>query len=361
MKNKKLLVMITAFLLVFGNQFQPAEAASQYGDVTINSSVPAAGTYRVWSRIKAPDSTNNSFTLQINGGTAETVGDFAIAAGTWTWVDYRNGSLSDKLNVSLGAGNAAIVIGGREPDVQVDRILLLSDGCIPADTGDNCTAATPMPPPPAVSVPYRVNAGGPAYTDPQGNAWSADTYGTGGEVDSQADGIAIANTTADTVYQSERWGLFSYKIPVTNGTYRIRLHFAEIYNGCFVAGCRVFSVASEGQAKVSNLDIFKEAGQYAALVKEFDQPVSDGELTLDFNTAAANSPKVSAIEVLSPDAQTPVFAPEDINLDGSVDILDFSLLSAKFGQTTNLGRADINQDGRVNIIDFSLLAAKFGS
>jgi hypothetical protein len=52
---------------------------------------------------------------------------------------------------------------------------------------------------------------------------------------------------------------------------------------------------------------------------------------------------------------------EDINLDGNVDLLDFSLLATKYGQTgTTLGRADINGDGTVNLLDFSLLAGKYG-
>lgn len=53
--------------------------------------------------------------------------------------------------------------------------------------------------------------------------------------------------------------------------------------------------------------------------------------------------------------------PEDINQDGVVNLLDFSLLVAKFGQSgTGLGRADINVDGKVDLRDFSLLASKFG-
>jgi hypothetical protein len=52
---------------------------------------------------------------------------------------------------------------------------------------------------------------------------------------------------------------------------------------------------------------------------------------------------------------------EDINQDGKVDLLDFSLLASKFGQTgSTIGRSDINGDGTVNLLDFSLLAAKFG-
>lgn len=52
---------------------------------------------------------------------------------------------------------------------------------------------------------------------------------------------------------------------------------------------------------------------------------------------------------------------EDINQDGKVDLLDFSLLATKYGQTgTSLGRADINGDSKVDLLDFSLLASKFG-
>ncbi|MCA9324742.1 hypothetical protein KDA23_01585 [Candidatus Saccharibacteria bacterium] len=53
---------------------------------------------------------------------------------------------------------------------------------------------------------------------------------------------------------------------------------------------------------------------------------------------------------------------EDINQDGAVDLLDFSLLASKFGQSgSGLGRADINGDGAVDLLDFSRLASKFGS
>jgi hypothetical protein len=52
---------------------------------------------------------------------------------------------------------------------------------------------------------------------------------------------------------------------------------------------------------------------------------------------------------------------EDINQDGNVDLLDFSVLASKYNQSgTGVGRADINGDGTVNLLDFSLLAAKYG-
>ena len=52
----------------------------------------------------------------------------------------------------------------------------------------------------------------------------------------------------------------------------------------------------------------------------------------------------------------------DINRDGHINLLDFSLLASKYGQTgTSLGRSDINGDGAVNLLDFSLLASKYGT
>src|SRR5205814_1542505 len=50
----------------------------------------------------------------------------------------------------------------------------------------------------------RVNAGGPAYTDPQGRTWSADTGSNGGTTYSVSS--PITGTTTPTIYQSERYG-----------------------------------------------------------------------------------------------------------------------------------------------------------
>src|SRR6185295_19519699 len=53
-------------------------------------------------------------------------------------------------------------------------------------------------------TPVRVNAGGPAFTDPgTGNLWSADTGFSGGATYSTAN--AISNTATGKLYQSERW------------------------------------------------------------------------------------------------------------------------------------------------------------
>ncbi len=119
------------------------------GQVTMTVTVPSAGTYRVWSRIMAPDSTNNSYYLTIDSTTCGAVvgnidGATAIPANTWKWVDYKDANSSTKVDVSLTAGTHTLVLTGKEAGLKVDRLLLLSptDNCLtaqPNGNGDNCT------------------------------------------------------------------------------------------------------------------------------------------------------------------------------------------------------------------------------
>jgi hypothetical protein len=129
------------------------------GTVTLPTvSVASAGTYKIWTRLRAADSTNNSVYLEVDGGNCYKVGDSnAIAANTWTWVDYKNGSTSTKTTHTFAAGNHTIKVIGTEPNVGVDRIVLVGDqdSCVPDNVrstghepGDNCKPAAPTPPAP---------------------------------------------------------------------------------------------------------------------------------------------------------------------------------------------------------------------
>lgn len=78
------------------------------------------------------------------------------------------------------------------------------------------------------------------------------------------------------------------------------------------------------------------------------------------NSPAANT--ASSATVTATVSNT-VIAPEDINQDGAVNLLDFSILSANYGKSgaaiTN-SRADIDGNGTVNLLDFSRLSARYG-
>ena len=151
----------------------------------------------------------------------------------------------------------------------------------------------------------RINSGGPEFTDGSGNLWAADQYFIGGTLYENT--TAIANTTDDTLYHTERYDpVLTYEIPVsTDGLYDVNLSFAELYFGLSGggsgggAGSRVFSIEIEGQTLITDYDIFAEVGGATAVIKQFPGiNVSDGSLSI-IMTASVNNAKLSAIEVLS--------------------------------------------------------------
>jgi Tol biopolymer transport system component len=147
---------------------------------------------------------------------------------------------------------------------------------------------------------FRINAGGAGVTDSKGRFWQADRNFSTGAASSFA--APIANTTDDVLYQNERWDPsegpeLQYTIPVPNGVYWVRLHFAENYSRNFAAGKRVFDVYMEGVQQFDNIDIFREVGARAALIKTASIAVTDGQLNLLFRHQIQN-PIVDAIEIV---------------------------------------------------------------
>jgi hypothetical protein len=171
----------------------------------------------------------------------------------------------------------------------------------------------------SVNVHHRINAGSPHSVTINGKTWSQDMYAFDNlEPYSNPVLSQIQATDEDVLYLTEqssnydRRG-FRYEIPVANGNYVVRLHFAEIYWGVpnggtgtsgsggdwlKGAGQRVFSVAMEGKSRLMNFDIFQEVGGASAVIRNFPVSVTDGKLNINF-TAVVNRPMVSAIEVYS--------------------------------------------------------------
>jgi hypothetical protein len=158
----------------------------------------------------------------------------------------------------------------------------------------------------ALPTKVRIEVGGTAsYTDTSGNVWAADTGFTGGSTVDRGS-IAIANTTDPRLYQTERFGMTGYSIPVANGSYTVKLHFAETSGGVTASGMRVFNVSLQGVAVLSNFDVFAQAGgANRALVKTFTTTVTNGVLSIGF-TAVQASPEINGIEIIpAADTQPP--------------------------------------------------------
>jgi hypothetical protein len=151
---------------------------------------------------------------------------------------------------------------------------------------------------------YALNCAGAKYTDASGLIYNADAGFSGGSVSSTT--AAISGTADATLYQSERYGNFSYSVPMTNGSYNVTLKFAEGYFSA--AGQRIFNVAVNGATVISNLDIYAKAGKNTAYDVVVPATVSNGTLTIQF-TSVVNNAEVRAIKIVpSTTATAPVFA-----------------------------------------------------
>ena len=108
----------------------------------------------------------------------------------------------------------------------------------------------------------------------------------------------VEKTNDKEIYLNERYSLTDYRITLPNGGYVVKLHFAETYPGIKAAGERVFSVAIEGKAVLTDFDVYQEAGgqRFCVVVKEFPVEVADGELTIRFQAKAQN-PMINGIEL----------------------------------------------------------------
>src|SRR5712691_2708676 len=157
--------------------------------------------------------------------------------------------------------------------------------------------------------PVRVNVGGAAYTAADGRTFLADQYFTGGNTNATA--ATIGGTTDPALYRDERWGQFSYAIPVVNGTYDVTFHFVEMYYADPCAGKRIFSMDildTPVSPDVGSVDVCAQAGgaNKALAVKVYSVNVTDGVLNVQSVYGSADDPELAAIEVVPSTGPPPV-------------------------------------------------------
>lgn len=140
--------------------------------------------------------------------------------------------------------------------------------------------------------PVRIRAGWTSsWQDPAGRQWLADSYFLGGNALVRTTNPARESDSPDmALYGSERWGHFSYAVPVADGRYRVTLKFLEGHygkhnTGIGGLGSRVFDVYCNGIALFRDFDIFKEAGgEGRPLDRTFSgiRPTAQGKIVLTF-------------------------------------------------------------------------------
>jgi hypothetical protein len=151
-----------------------------------------------------------------------------------------------------------------------------------------------LPVSPGKVRPVRIRAGWTSsWEDSSGQRWQADSYFLGGNALVRSTNPVRENNSIPpdmALYASERWGHFSYAIPVADGRYRVTLKFCEGHygrrnTGVGGEGSRVFDVYCNGVALLRNFDIFKEAGgEGRPLDRAFSgiRPTAQGKVVLTF-------------------------------------------------------------------------------
>lgn len=202
------------------------------------------------------------------------------------------------------------------PDADGDGIIDMDDAC-PNEAGVAELDGCPVEPDAEESIEpvgptlLKINSGGDEVTI-GAETFLADQYFTGiTETFVNPFVTEIENTDLDEIYLSERITIessskepFSYEIPVSNGTYTVKLYFAEIFWGVTNPqmldggeGSRLFGIKMEEMTIINSFDVFKSAeGAAKAITKMYDVEVNDGVLTITFQ-ATVDRPKISAIEV----------------------------------------------------------------
>jgi phosphate-selective porin len=132
--------------------------------------------------------------------------------------------------------------------------------------------------------------------DETGVTWEADRGFADGDTVERED-AQIANTKTPSVYRAERYGMSAFSVPVPNGKYTVKLHFAETYEGITDAGQRVFDF-KVGDKEFKNFDVFKLAGgANKAYVETVPVEVKNGKLDITF-TAVVENPEINGIEII---------------------------------------------------------------
>ncbi len=158
--------------------------------------------------------------------------------------------------------------------------------------------------------PVRIVTRDSPYYSNDSRWWGPDAYFKGGQLSSSDDPAVDADDPE--MYETERWGHFSYSIPVASGRYIATFLFIEhrfdaanhdrygdsVVDSQATSG-RLFSVFCNGKLILKDVDLIKEAGENHPLVRKVSglEPNAQGKLLLEF-IPTRHYATVTAIEIL---------------------------------------------------------------
>ena len=268
------------------------------------------------------------------GVTASLHGEVAVAAPTWLKLVRIDDSFSGFVSTdgkSWTLIGADLVAMGRGLNVGM-AVTSHEDDAVSVATFDHVNVGAPV-----YDTTRAIDSGGGADL-----RFQADVAAEGGNIEIKTQSIdtsGVVNPAPQSVYQSERWGTFTYTIPglEPGATYTVRLHFAEIY--FTQPGERKFNVAINGSQVLDDFDIVAEAGApNKAIVRNFLATAdANGQITIAYTKGSADEPKSSGVEVIEDSALATlqispsnlVYNPQSSLYEGTLTLTNTSNKSVK--------------------------------
>ncbi|MCU0343538.1 MAG: malectin domain-containing carbohydrate-binding protein [Ignavibacterium sp.] len=225
----------------------------------------------LWARA----STNKvlvTFSEELNLTAAEDISNYIISGVTINSATLQQDLKSVELSVS------GLVI----PSTKSLVVMSMKDDSAVPNTMS--AKATTIIMPQTLSFPIKINCGGSAelgYLADVGYNKNTEFGFLDGTSASYSSSLQISGTDEDIIFQSEKYGMVTYKIRLPNGRYDVELMFAE--NFFDLPGKRIFDVYFEQNRVIENLDVFSIVGNNAAYISEITNiEINDGVLDIQF-------------------------------------------------------------------------------
>lgn len=240
--------------------------------------------FALWSRAES-DKVRIRFSEDIDKTTAENKALYIISGVT---VDKAE-LMPDNVTVELSCTNL---------DLNKNYSVLILSGIKDLFGNSSGPKAVTVNMPKQFTFPIKINVGSLAQNGYLADQEWSETVDYGYLDGSQgATSMQINNTEEDAIFQSERYGLVTYKVRVPNGTYKVSIMTAE--NFFNESGSRIFDIYAEDVLVKNDLDLYKEAGKNTAyIITAPSVSVEDGILDLYF-AAEVNNPLLNGIVIES--------------------------------------------------------------
>jgi beta-xylosidase/chitodextrinase len=233
--------------------------------------------------------------------TGLTAGNVATTSVTLSWsaatdnVAVTGYTLYNGTAIAASTSGLSASVSGLSPGTTYGFTVVAKDAAGNTSASSGAVSVTTT----TASQSISLNVGGPAT-----GTFLADADFSGGSTYSNTNTIdtsAVSSSVPAAVFQSERYGPFTYTIPgLTAGApYVVTLYFAETYLSA--AGARLFDVAINGTKVLSAFDIYAAAGaQNKGVAQSFNASAdSSGQVAIAFTVGAVENPKVCGIAVAS--------------------------------------------------------------